>query len=340
MTACKSTKRTTPPAPPPRVQVAQVRSGPLAVTYGFHAEVRPLRQAQLAAGAAGQVLHVTVREGDAVRRGQRLLGIDAATAKAELLATEAEQQALTAQLAQARRDVDRLSRVGRGAVALAEIEQAEARVRTLEAQQEGRRAQAAAERARLKLHRVQAPFAGVVAARFVDPGDFVEAADPVLEVVTPDALDVLTQVTPKVWRALQVGTTATLVAAEGQCKARVRARVPLIDKATRTLKVRLEPADPPLWLLAGGAVQARFVVDEGSGSHRVVPRDALRQTADKTQVVRVRRGQAQVLFVRLLQTAGTHALLQAPALRPGDPVVVRGNEGLRDGQQVRILRSP
>ena len=67
-----------------------------------------------------------------------------------------------------------------------------------------------------------------------------------------------------------------------------------------------------------------------------VHRDAIIADPEQASVVEVVDGKAQPVPVELLATTATEALVRAPALAPGDQVIVRGNERVRPGQEVRV----
>ena len=64
--------------------------------------------------------------------------------------------------------------------------------------------------------------------------------------------------------------------------------------------------------------------------------DALIADPEQARLVRITDGKADVLPVEVLVSTRTEALVEAEGLSVGDVVVVRGNERVRPGQDVRI----
>ncbi|MGB1014938.1 MAG: efflux RND transporter periplasmic adaptor subunit [Nannocystaceae bacterium] len=327
-------------APPAAlVEVAPVRTGSFRDQWRYLGEVRAHLRAELAVGAEGAVESVSVREGDRVERGMLLVAIDTSLATARLRSLRASRRRGSTQLKQAARDAKRATSLGSQIVPQAEIERERTTEKVLQAEVRGLSAQARQAQAELQRHRVEAPFDGVVAARTVDPGDWVSSGQRVLDLVSTEKAEVLVGVAPALLAYIQEGDPATL---EGPGGAKVEADivgiVRALDSKTRTARVRLIPRELPPWLLPGAAVDVVFGVQrEGEGL--LVPRDALVSGVTQTRVFRVVSGAAKPVVVEVLATSGSEALVRGEGLAPGDPVVVRGNERLRPGQALKIADS-
>lgn len=317
------------PAAP--VEVAEVRSGSLDDEQVFLGEVRALERAELAAGAAGAVRSVSVREGDRAKRGALLLEVDPALAAARVRTADAAAEEGAAQLDEARAAVTRLRQVASGVVAPHEMEQAEARYRAVEARHAGLLGAADEKRAELARHRVRAPFDGVVASRLVDPGDWVQPGQPVLGLVSVDAVEIRVPVPSAVVRAVAEGDEARVLSPP--TVGRVAGVVPALDPGTRTATIRIAP-EPGSLLVPGSGVEVALSVDAGAGV--IVPRDAIVASPLGSKVVRVVEGAADIVDVEVLSANGAEILVRAEGLAPGDVVVVRGNERLRPGQPVAV----
>ncbi len=326
-----------PERPPARVEVATAQEGTIRVTRTYLGQVRSLARADLSAGASGEVRTVAVREGDRVEAGALLLVIDERLARAQLTAAQAAVAATGSDLAQARRDAQRMHHAGDRLVAGAEIERAASQAETLSAQRRNQSALADHARAELSRHRVVAPFSGVIASRLVDPGDWVTPGLPVLQLVADDALEVHVRAEPALLDVIEVGHEATLRRGDESVPAEVTAFVPALDPATRTVEVRLSPrGDPPSWLLAGDTVDVLVPIERG-GEGVIVPRDALVPGAVTTRVVKVADGHAALMVVDVLDRSADQARVSAEGLAPGDAVVVRGNERLLPDQPVQVV---
>jgi len=138
---------------------------------------------------------------------------------------------------------------------------------------------------------------------------------------------------------VKTDTSATIVDGEQKTVARVTGVVPALDPVSRTLRVRLVPAEAASWLLPGASVQVEFKValdpEEGQVS---VPVDALLVGATETRVVKIVDGKAMPIAVEVLAKARGTALVRSASLAAADVVVVRGNERLRPEQPVEVVQ--
>ncbi|MCX7685831.1 MAG: efflux RND transporter periplasmic adaptor subunit [Acetobacteraceae bacterium] len=179
-------------SPPAAPETITPQRRDVARTVTATAELLPAREVEVGAQVSGQLSRLLVAEGDRVEAGQLLAEIDPRRAAAELLRAEAALAALEAEIliageqaAMARRQHERLARLGaRGVSAPAAIEDAasqraiaEARLTVLQAQK--RQAEAAAETAQLNLQntRILAPIAGTVTQILARQGQVLNATN-------------------------------------------------------------------------------------------------------------------------------------------------------------------
>jgi RND family efflux transporter MFP subunit len=201
--------------------------------YRAAGTVRAARRAEIATRLMGRVESVPVRVGDRVRPGQLLLTVE----RASLAAAQRQASAALEQAAATLRRTERL--YADSAAPLVQLEAA----RTAHAVAE---AQAAAVRADLAYAEVRAPFAGVVAARLVDPGDQAVPGQPLLVIEDRTAREIVVTVPDEVGERLRAGQSAAVEIGAGgrRVTARIEAVVPGADPQSPTVEVRLSgPAD-------------------------------------------------------------------------------------------------
>jgi multidrug resistance efflux pump len=157
----------------------------------------------------------------------------------------------------------------------------------------------------------------------------------VVDLVDDTRVEILVNGSAELARRVTEGAKATVRLDAQSVEAEVVGIVRALDRATRTAKLRLQPASAPPWLLAGSSVDVVFSVQR-SGEGVVVPRDALVLGAVDTRVFEVVDGKAQPIIVQVVATADAEALVVGEGLTAGDSVVVRGNERLRPGQDVVV----
>jgi RND family efflux transporter MFP subunit len=121
--------------------------------------------------------------------------------------------------------------------------------------------------------------------------------------------------------------------------AKVRTVIPTADRQKATVKVRisLDNLDPRI--LPDMGVKVSFLAaEQASGqapARAVAPREAVRDAEGKTVVFLFRDGKLERRAVSLGAARGNDVDVTA-GLAPGDQVVVKGPEGLHDGQRVKV----
>lgn len=328
-------KQAGPKGPPPaRVRVEPVKQGSLTARRTFLGYAAPLSTTTLASAVSGIVAEVAPRVGDRVEAEAVLVRLDTDLIEPRLAAARAAEQQAKAELTQARRERDRAAKLPHPVITDAERERFESRVDALEAATRARAAEAARLRAELRRHTVEAPFAGVVRARTIEPGMWVSPGMRLLDLVSDDALQVEVDVDAGLLRHIRPGGSATLIGAT-ELGATIAGIVPALDETTRTARVRLEPAGAAEWLLAGSPVDVRFEWQTAPGL--LVPRDALVRGPSGVRVVKAVDGKAVPQPVEVAETAGEQAIVRAEGLAVGDGVITRGNERIRPGQPLQLV---
>jgi RND family efflux transporter MFP subunit len=263
--------------------------------------VRATQTAEIASQIAGNVVEVRVHEGDRVRASQVLAVIDDASPRAAvdqaIAAQESTEQALGAaetEYALAASTLERYQQLyEKKEISGQQIDQMRARARAAAAQRdlataEVSRAKAGLAEAQVSLGhaRVEAPFAGLVAQRQVDPGTFASVGTPLLtlEDISRYRLEALLNETDM--HSIRIGSEATAVIdalGTAELSGRVAQIVPSADAASRSFLVKID-LPPDTRLRSGLFGRARF--SPGTRTALTIPTSAV-----------VERGQMQAVFV-------------------------------------------
>ena len=301
-------------------------------------DVNPAAGAELVVVApeAARILEITKAEGDPVRRGDVLVRFEIPSLGAEVLSKGAEATGAQERLRLARENQTRLQDLfTRGVAARKEVEDATKDVADAEAAlaqaQAGRSsAQQLAARAT-----VTAAFNGVIAKRFHNPGDLVEAAssDPVLRVIDPTRLQVDASVPIADLSRIKVGASARVMVADDQppIPMKVASRPAAVEPGTASAPVRLTFLSVSN-LAAGSPVQTEIEAEEHAGVI-LVPAEALVHEGDETAVfVAVdKKAQRRAVVVGIVDK--DHAEIKS-GIKAGEQVITHGQAGLPDGATI------
>lgn len=302
--------------------------------------------ARLSPRVDGLVARVRVDAGDVVRAGEPLLELDATLARLALERSRADSSNAQVRADEAARLVAEAQRLAEQRhVSATEIAAREAALAQAEAE---RNAARVAEREQAELverHILPAPFDGVIVRRMTEAGEWVTRGTPVLELVAIDRVRLDVQAPQERYADISEDATVTVRpdASPGLAlPARVAARVPVAgDASARSFLVRILIDDAEHRLLPGTSATAdiRLRAAARAGVLRV-PRDALLRQPDGGHHVFSLEGEQEPVARRHSVRIGRQAdgmVEILDGLPAGRPVVVRGNEALRDGQRVRVV---
>lgn len=336
---------------PALVKVDAVRTEPLAQTVPVLGRVVARQGGPIATRVAGAVAEVAVEVGDRVAAGDLLARLvddrrrfERELAAAELAAAEAQQSTAEAELALRRQEHRRLRRLtGSAAFSRARLDDKAQEIVV----SEGRLAEAAQRagmaRARLGLAdwdlehtRIRAPYPGVVGIRHISAGAYVQVGAPIVTLIDDTGLELEADVPSNRVVGLTPGAAVVVTLDDGSAhSAEVRAVVPRENPLTRTRAVRFTPQFGDMGKPI--AVEQSVTLKLPIGKPRdvvTVHKDAVTEAQGKPMVYLVVDGKAELRPVGLGAAVGGRFEVTS-GLKPGDVVVIRGNERLRPGQAVR-----
>jgi RND family efflux transporter MFP subunit len=300
------------------------------------------RSARLSPRVDGLVARVHVDAGDRVKAGAPLLELDAAVARLALQRAQAGTAEAEARSAEARRLAEEARRlVAERHLPRTEFERREAEATLAAAALEASKAAEREQAEIVRRHVVPAPFAGVVARRLTDVGEWVARGTPVLELVATDRIRLDVQAPQERFEDIREDSQVEVIADAGgpePLAGRIVARVPVGDPTARTFLVRILIEGAAGKLLPGTSATAEIGL-AGAQQALAVPRDALLRYPDGTHsvfVLREAEGRTIVEERRVRLGRGGAQVEILEGIAPADRVVVRGNERLRNGQAVRI----
>jgi membrane fusion protein (multidrug efflux system) len=327
----------------PPVDIAVAKQAQIVEEVPLTATLTAPRTARLSPEVAGRVAAIAVEAGDRVHSGDTLLALDDELARLELEQAQAALREAEAELADARRRLrEARDLLARQSMPETEAETRAAQVRRMMAVVERRKAERAYERAQVERHTLEAPFDGVIGRRLTDLGEWIEPGTAVLELVAVDRLWLDLQV-PQSYFGRVDRTTAVAVRLDALpeqiLKERISDIVPVSDPRARTFLARVRLDNAAGRMTPGMSARATLRIHTGRTSV-VVPRDALIRYPDGRITVWVARHHSDTHTVseQRVQTGVTFAgqVEIIGGLEAGTPVVVGGNETLREGQQVHV----
>ncbi|HEX6549365.1 MAG TPA: efflux RND transporter periplasmic adaptor subunit [Gammaproteobacteria bacterium] len=306
-----------------------VKSQPGPVYATVPGTVVSLKRAEISSRLTGYVRSVEVQAGDRVRAGQHLLSIDSSDVRGNLQQAQAGLNQAQAVYDEADINYKRYTTLfPQGAVSRMQLDAAERQYTTAKAQLES--AQAALKMANNEVGYadVQAPFAGVVVEKLVDPGDLATPGKPLLVVEDERALEIQSYVPDDVYGALHVGQKVPFSAGSTAYTGVLKSVVAAADAQTHTHLIRLSiPAGSALT----SGLYVRVHVPIGEQDAVRIPASALVVRAGISGVFVVNAdGHAQFRLVRAGNTDDDQVGIQS-GLASGERIVSKPGAEIDNG---------
>ncbi len=336
--------------------------------------ITPRRRATIAAKITGRVTGVFFDEGTRVAQGQLLATLDDSDVKRSLDSTKADRDAAQAaiadfevQLKNAQIGLHRAEQLQKAGVQTQEaLDNAATSAESLKAKITLAKQQVAASEARIGVAQqavdnctIRAPFAGIVVSKDAQVGEMVSPISAgggftrtgIATIVDMHSNEIEVDVNESYIARVENGqqVTATLDAyPDKPFPAKVRTVIPTADRQKATVKVRITIIDLEKYnfILPDMGVKVAFLEneqpaakdkakDKGPQAVAFIPKNAVRSDSGASFVFRVQDGKVERRAVSLGLDRGTEVAVLS-GIAPGDSLVVKGPEGLHDGDRVEI----
>lgn len=279
--------------------------------------VRPRKEAQITAKVTGRLLQMTAIPGMIVEAGDLLAKLDVGELDAALARAQAA-------LEQADRDLARYNSLrGSGAIAVAELEQAEARQRMATAT-------VAETKTMVENASVTAPFDGTITRKYLEPGDLASPERPIFAMEDSSLLRLEINVAEAMAGDIAIGDKfrVEVGGADAEIDGVVSELSPSADIGSRTFLVKLDL--PEHESLRAGQF-GRASLPRGNRTAILVPTSALISRGQMDYVFVAAENIAKLRIVSIGESHQERTEILA-GLDGGESVVINPPATLRDGQ--------
>jgi membrane fusion protein, multidrug efflux system len=336
------------------VEMTKVESRRLSRTVTLPSQLEPWLSTDIEARVPGYIRRVLVDRGSKVHTGQVLIELAAPEMEAQTSAAEAalhqaegEVSQAAAQAAAASATFERMQQAAQtpGAVAGNELTLAEKEKDAADALLQSRKSALRTATERLSgtkdmqgYLRVTAPFDGIITDRFVHPGMMVDANghQALLKLQQVSRLRLAVPVPESYVGAIERGKTVAfhVPAFPGKTYSGSIARVAhALDPQNRTMMVELDVSNRDGSLAPGMYPTVDWPVVSGDDV-LLVPASAVVTTTERTFVITAQDGKAHWVDVRKGPASGEMVVVRG-SLKPGEMVVLRATDEIREGSRLR-----
>jgi RND family efflux transporter MFP subunit len=331
-----------PDGPPPAsVRVADVERKMVSRQIELVGTTKPVTESKVATEISGIVDYFPVKEGDFVSKGQILLRLRDKRLKLSLNGAVATRERIRANLEEAKKELDRMEKL-KATQSVAERRYDAAYFLYQALSQELNKSTADIELLEYEISQknVLAPFSGFVAGKHAEVGEWVVAGGSVVDLIDLSIIEVVVDVPERFFVNLEPGNEVFVTVKSlfrKPMKEKILAIFPKGDPSSRTFTVKIAINNPDMKIKGGMEAHAAFNVIEEQESI-VVHKDAVVIAGKERLVFAVRNGFATPVPVVIIGHFENSVAVEGD-LKPGDKVVIRGNERLRPGQPVKVLES-
>ena len=336
--------------PPPAVPVTVTTVVDTQAVYydEYPATVTAFNEIQLRPQATGFITGIFFKDGDRVRKGQKLYSIDQQQYEANYQQALANLDVQKTNLLKAQKDADRYHELDKqDAIAKQQVDYADAALEAAKKSVDAAQANVRAVQTGVKYTSIYAPFDGTIGISQVKVGAPVSAGQTVLNTVSSDdpiAADIAVDQSEifrftKLQQQKQQPHDSTFTLAFGDSAYEHPGKISLIDRAvdpqTGTIKMRLEFPNPKKELKAGMNGTVR-VLNNAAQKSLLIPYKAVTEQLGEFFVFVVNdSSKVSQQKIVLGKQIGTNVIVKN-GLKAGDKIAVQGVQNLREGSSIKL----
>tara|TARA_R110000868_G_scaffold381981_1_gene648454 strand:+ start:348 stop:1382 length:1035 start_codon:yes stop_codon:yes gene_type:complete len=324
ITSCNSNEVSTQASVASALQVdaykvmAQPFTNELVTTAHLMAE----EQIELMASMAGQVLAIYFKEGEKVKKGQKLIRLDDRSWKAQLVGVNAELDAT-------QKDYDRkkelLSVEGS---TQEEVDNAQSQIEILKSQVQQLQIN-------ISLANVVAPFSGQLGMRDFSEGAFLKQGDLITTLSANKQLKVGFNLAQTHAKSIEIGKTVLVLVGQDTLEAKIYAVNPVVDFQTRTINVRALLEQKTNRTIMPGAFAEVLITTNLINDALLIPTQAVVPSISEQTVYVYKNGKA-VRKVVVIGNRTADKVHIVSGISAGDTVLTTGLLAVKDGMDLKI----
>jgi membrane fusion protein (multidrug efflux system) len=322
-----------------RVEVAPVATKDMVLRVTATGSIKPKESATVSSEVAARVLEVPIREGQAVTKGTPLARLNDRDLR--LLIEEAQSAIRKDQVDLAKDQYERHQRLFQtGSVTKLQLDQAKTQYLSLDSAYQSAQAKIRQLREQVTKTQIVSPISGVIAKKFVNPGELLAPGAPVAVVENTQDVSVDVEVSDRDVVRLHQGmeVEATTDAYPGKVfKGTVDRVGSTANPVTRSFAVQARIDNSSQELRSGMIASLRVVLSKKRAL--VAPAEGISGEGEAAKAFVVRDGVARHVAVTLGDRLDREVEVLS-GLAEGDEVVVLGGDRLADGQAVQAYRKP
>lgn len=312
---------------------------PITATLRSTGTLEGIREALVMSETQGRITSIAASNGSRIGAGGAIVTVDNELKAIAVAQAEAARMAAEAAFEKAQLDHKRAEALAKdNALAKSQLEMSALGVKSAEAQLKAAQSAEALAKRQLADATVKAPFAGVVAMRYVNQGELLAPGARVAQIVDDSKMKLKVNISELEVPMIKVGDKAeiTVDAAVGKTFTGTITSIGAKADMARAYMVEIEIPNTNGHLKSGMFARA-LIVRESARNALVVPSSAVISSNNKSQVFLVKNGKAKLTAVKTGIVNGERIEV-LEGIAAGDSIVTFGQTMLKDGALVTVTR--
>ena len=337
-----------PPPPPIAVNVYTVKKGSAQYYNSYPATITSVNEVEVRPQVAGYITGIFFKEGQYVKKGQKLYTIDQQQYRGAYEQAVAQLHATEANLSKLQQDADRYEELGKqDAVAQQTVQHAEADLEAGKKQVDAAKANVSALEVNLRYSTIYAPLSGTIGISQVKIGASVSPGSTLLNTISSDnpiAADVALDenLIPFIEKESRdnklIADSIFTLTLSDQSKYPYPGTIYIIDRAvdpqTATIKIRLLFPNPTNFLRAGMSANLKVLNNSGAETTLIPYRAVVEQMAEYfVFVVNADTVTQKKIFIG--QQIRDMVVVKS-GLEENETIVLDGVQKLKNGAKVKV----
>ena len=326
--------------PPSPVRVAVVKTKTVSNQISLVGTTEAISESTVASEISGLVEYFPIKEGNYVKKGDLLVNLKETQLRLRLKGGVAAKKRIQANLQNAEKELKRVSKLKEtNSIAEKQYDNAFYTYRALSQELLQNESEIELLKYEIKQQKVLAPFSGFVAKEHTQIGEWINKGGPVVTLLDLDNIRITVDV-PERYSVLLLPQSDVKISIKSVSSnlfsGRIYSVLPQGDPDSRTFPVRIHLANPDHKIKSGMEAMVTFNLATEKKA-LLVPKDAVVTAGDNRLVFMVNNDKAIPVPVKILGYYDGDVAVEGN-LKPGDQVVIRGNERLRPGQPVKVMK--
>ena len=323
------------------MEVATIQSAVLVERLRVTGELRPSRLVELRAVSGGRITHSNIREGQAVKAGDVLIGFESNDLQAGLKQKEADHEGAIAEMVLAMQSLNRIEQLASKSVASQDqLDKARGEVGARKARLDSLAAQVEIARTALQNAEILAPFDGVISKLSVNQGAQIAADAELLTLVDVSDMEAKVLISTQEVTSVAEGQVVDLQV-DGIQKQVIRGKVarisPVVDDGSRSVAVHIRLSGNGYHFKGGMFVHGSILVRQTEDAI-AIPVASIRGGDKDAHVFKLVDGILIRQPVSVISRWDDNQMAEVSGLAPGDMIVMAPLAELQPGLVVTVAK--